>query len=203
MNITFAVVLASSSVRHNSTNVALDMMWFRWCRSMRSRGCPPDIISGGADRFIRQVGGIPAKALSSGRSSSRRRASSRAAHTLGADFSGRVVQGVGGGALLTVSQAVLLETFPPEEAGTRYLFWPGVMVGPTIRPHARRLDHRQLQLALDFLYQRAARLCGRVHDRRSYVHAFLQTKKSHRRSTVSIALLIVSVASLQYLLEYG
>jgi DHA2 family multidrug resistance protein len=58
-----------------------------------------------------------------------------AAHSLGALVFWRIVQGIGGGALMTVSQAVLLESFPPEDAGTAMaLFGLGVMVGPTIGP---------------------------------------------------------------------
>ena len=58
-----------------------------------------------------------------------------AAHSLGALVFWRIVQGLGGGALMTVSQAVLFESFPPEEAGMAMaLFGLGVMVGPTIGP---------------------------------------------------------------------
>ena len=58
-----------------------------------------------------------------------------ASHSLGALIFWRVVQGIGGGALMTVSQAVLFEAFPPEEAGMAMaLFGLGVMVGPTIGP---------------------------------------------------------------------
>src|SRR5438105_12215077 len=58
-----------------------------------------------------------------------------AAGSLGTLIFWRLVQGVGGGALMTVSQAVLLESFAPEEAGTAMaLFGIGVMVGPTIGP---------------------------------------------------------------------
>ena len=58
-----------------------------------------------------------------------------ASHSLGALIFWRVVQGIGGGALMTVSQAVLFEAFPRKEAGTAMaLFGLGVMVGPTIGP---------------------------------------------------------------------
>jgi len=47
----------------------------------------------------------------------------------------RVVQGLGGGALLSTSQAVLYEVFPPAEYGTAMaIFGVGVMVGPTLGP---------------------------------------------------------------------
>src|SRR4051794_3580998 len=57
------------------------------------------------------------------------------AHSLGTLILWRIIQGIGGGALMTVSQAVLLESFPTEEAGMAMaLFGLGVMVGPTIGP---------------------------------------------------------------------
>jgi DHA2 family multidrug resistance protein len=47
----------------------------------------------------------------------------------------RFLQGVGGGALLSTSQSILVETFPPEELGlANGLFGLGVVVGPTIGP---------------------------------------------------------------------
>ena len=81
-----------------------------------------------------------------------------ASHSLWALVFWRIVQGLGGGALMTVSQAVLFESFPRKEAGTAMaLFGLGVMVGPTIGPTLRRLAHRQLRLALDLLRQSSGR----------------------------------------------
>ncbi|HET9004195.1 MAG TPA: DHA2 family efflux MFS transporter permease subunit, partial [Gemmatimonadaceae bacterium] len=58
-----------------------------------------------------------------------------AAHSLGALVFWRVIQGIGGGALLSTAQSTLYESFPPEEAGVGMaIFGMGVMVGPTIGP---------------------------------------------------------------------
>jgi DHA2 family multidrug resistance protein len=47
----------------------------------------------------------------------------------------RVLQGVGGGALQPLSQAILLETFPPREHGMAMaIFGIGIMFGPIIGP---------------------------------------------------------------------
>src|SRR6266571_2813275 len=56
-------------------------------------------------------------------------------HTLAELIFWRVVQGLGGGALLSTAQAVLYEVFPPHEYGTAMaIFGVGVMVGPTLGP---------------------------------------------------------------------
>ena len=58
-----------------------------------------------------------------------------AATSLGGLVFWRVVQGIGGGALLSTAQATLFEAFPPKEVGIgQAMFGVGVMVGPTIGP---------------------------------------------------------------------
>src|SRR4051812_1615864 len=58
-----------------------------------------------------------------------------AASTLGGLIFWRVVQGLGGGALLSTAQSTLFEAFPPKEVGIgQAMFGVGVMVGPTIGP---------------------------------------------------------------------
>ena len=47
----------------------------------------------------------------------------------------RVIQGLGGGALLSTAQTTLFEAFPPHERGIgQSIFGIGVMVGPTLGP---------------------------------------------------------------------
>ncbi len=56
-------------------------------------------------------------------------------HTLTELVLWRIVQGLGGGALLSTSQAILYEVFPPHEYGQAMaIFGVGVMVGPTLGP---------------------------------------------------------------------
>ena len=47
----------------------------------------------------------------------------------------RIIQGIGGGALIPVSQAILRETFPPEEqAMAMGIYGLGVIMGPAFGP---------------------------------------------------------------------
>src|SRR2546422_9872987 len=57
------------------------------------------------------------------------------AHSLGALVFWPIIQGLGGGALLSTAQAILYEEFPREGYGTAMaIFGMGVMVGPTLGP---------------------------------------------------------------------
>jgi len=126
-----------------------------------------------------------------------------ASHSLGALVFWRVVQGLGGGALMTVSQAVLFESFPRKEAGTAMaLFGLGVMVGPTIGPTLGGwltdtygwpwIFYVNLPVGI----LAAVMIIGYVHDPEFQV-------RPRTIDYIGIALLAVSVGSLQYLLEQG
>jgi DHA2 family multidrug resistance protein len=126
-----------------------------------------------------------------------------AAHSLTTLILWRIVQGVGGGALMTVSQAVLFESFPPEEAGTAMaLFGLGVMVGPTIGPTlgGYLVDNSgwpwifYINIPVGIL---AATMIA------AYVHDPAHQKKPSAIDYLGITLLTVSVGSLQFVLEHG
>ena len=115
----------------------------------------------------------------------------------------RIIQGVGGGALMTVSQAVLFESFPPEEAGMAMaLFGLGVMVGPTIGPTlgGYLVDHSgwpwifYINIPVGII---AAFMIG------AYVHDPEHQKKPSSIDYLGIALLTASVGSMQFVLEHG
>jgi DHA2 family multidrug resistance protein len=126
-----------------------------------------------------------------------------ASHTLGTLIFWRIIQGIGGGALLTVSQAILLEVFPREEAGTAMaLFGVGVMVGPTIGPTLGGwitdnygwpwIFYINVPLGIIAAFM----ISTNVHDA---PHA----KKPASIDYAGIILLALSVGSLQFLLEHG
>jgi DHA2 family multidrug resistance protein len=126
-----------------------------------------------------------------------------ASHSLGALIFWRLVQGIGGGALMTVSQAILFESCPPEEAGTAMaLFGLGVMVGPTIGPTLGGfiVDNYgwpwifYINLPVGIL---AAFLIS------LYVHDPIDQRKPQTIDYQGIALLIMSVGSIQFVLEHG
>ena len=126
-----------------------------------------------------------------------------ASRSLGALIFWRVVQGLGGGALISTSQAVLFEAFPREEVGMAMgLFGLGMMAGPTLGPTLGGwiTDNYSwpwifyVNLPIGIL---AAALVG------AYVHDHPHHERTTHVDYLGIALLAVSAGSLQYLLEHG
>jgi MFS transporter, DHA2 family, multidrug resistance protein len=126
-----------------------------------------------------------------------------ASHSLGMLIFWRLVQGVGGGALMTVSQAVLFESFPVEEAGMAMaLFGLGVMVGPTIGPTLGGWLTDNHGWPWIFFINIPFGVLAAVMIA-TYVHDPAHQKRPSGIDYIGIALLIVSVGSLQYVLEHG
>ena len=126
-----------------------------------------------------------------------------ASGSLGALIFWRIVQGIGGGALMTVSQAVLFESFPTEEAGTAMaLFGLGVMVGPTIGPTLGGYLTDNYGWPWIFYVNIPVGILAAVMIA-GYVHDPEHQKKPRRIDYTGIALLAISVGALQYVLEHG
>jgi len=117
----------------------------------------------------------------------------------------RVIQGLGGGALLALGQSIMVETFPPERQGTgQAIFGVGAMLGPSLGPTLGGwitdvwawpwIFYVNLPIGIA-----AAVLCW----------SYLPTPRAgtlRRPEGVDwrgIALLVVGIASLQILLENG
>src|SRR6478735_3038712 len=126
-----------------------------------------------------------------------------ASPSLGTLIFWRIVQGLGGGALMTVSQAVLFEAFPRKEAGMAMaLFGLGVMVGPTIGPTLGGwLTDNYGWPWIFYINLPVGVLASAMII--AYVHDPEHQQKPPSIDYIGIALLAVSVGSVQYLLEYG
>jgi DHA2 family multidrug resistance protein len=126
-----------------------------------------------------------------------------ASGSLGALILWRIVQGIGGGALMTVSQAVLFEAFPVEEAGMAMaLFGLGVMVGPTIGPTLGGWLTDTYGWPWIFYINIPVGIVAAVMIA-TYVHDPAHQRRPTVIDYIGIALLIVSVGALQYVLEHG
>jgi DHA2 family multidrug resistance protein len=117
----------------------------------------------------------------------------------------RIVQGLGGGALLATSQSVLVESFPASRQGqAQAIFGVGAMLGPSLGPtlggwltdvyswHWIFLINVPLGIA-------AAALCAAELQEPEY----LRHQRAPRVDWPGIALLVVGIGALQTMLERG
>jgi DHA2 family multidrug resistance protein len=126
-----------------------------------------------------------------------------AAHSLGMLITWRIIQGLGGGALMTVSQAVLFESFPPEEAGTAMaLFGLGVMVGPTIGPTLGGYLVDNSGWPWIFYINIPVGIVAAIMIA-AYVHDPEHQRRPSAIDYLGIALLTISVGAMQFVLEHG
>jgi DHA2 family multidrug resistance protein len=66
------------------------------------------------------------------------------APSLGIMLSSRVLQGLAGGGLAPVSQAILVDIFPPAKRASAFALYAIVIVTAPLSDQSWRLDHRQL-----------------------------------------------------------
>jgi len=127
------------------------------------------------------------------------------AHTLPELATFRVIQGLGGGALLSTSQAILVETFPPQRQGAaQAIFGVGVMLGPSLGPTLGGwitsnwtwpwIFYVNVPLGLAAAFLSSRYLQDPEH---------LRGRRGIRVDYLGIALLVVGVSALQFVLERG
>jgi len=116
----------------------------------------------------------------------------------------RVIQGLGGGALLVTTQTIMVEVFPPSKQGTgQAIFGMGAMLGPTLGPMLGGwltdnlswpwIFHVNVPLGL-----LAALLCSLFLDEPPYERA-----PQGRFDLPGFTMLALGLGSLQFVLERG
>ena len=126
-----------------------------------------------------------------------------AASSLGGLVFWRVIQGIGGGALLSTAQATLYESFPPEEAGTGMaIFGVGVMVGPTLGPTLGGWITDNYNWPWIFYINVPIGIVAAILTW-TYVKDALHQLRAKRIDYIGIVLLTLCVGSLQWMLERG
>ncbi|HVV82148.1 MAG TPA: DHA2 family efflux MFS transporter permease subunit [Kofleriaceae bacterium] len=124
----------------------------------------------------------------------------------------RIIQGLGGGAIQPTQQAILRQTFPPQEQGMAMaMFMMVVMVGPAIGPvlggwivdnyHWAWIFYINLPVGLLGMYLTSRN----VHEPADIREQNLKRAREARSNFdfAGIGLMIVAVGSLQYLFEEG
>jgi MFS transporter, DHA2 family, multidrug resistance protein len=115
----------------------------------------------------------------------------------------RVIQGIGGGALLSTAQATLYESFPPEEAGTGMaIFGIGVMVGPTLGPTLGGWITDNYSWPWIFYINVPLGIIAAILTV-TYVHDAAHQERADKIDYMGIVLLTLCVGSLQWMLERG
>jgi MFS transporter, DHA2 family, multidrug resistance protein len=114
----------------------------------------------------------------------------------------RIVQGLGGGGLISTSQAILVDTFPRTMSGTSAaIFGMGVVVGPTIGPTIGGYIVDNFSWREAFFVNIPVGLLSMA-----LVATYLRNpEKPHRvpLDYVGLALLAVGIGALQYVLDQG
>ncbi len=117
----------------------------------------------------------------------------------------RFLQGCGGGALLVTSQTIITESYPPEKRGmAQAIYGLGVIVGPTLGPPLGGYIVDNFSWPYIFYINIPLGIIATV-----LTLAFVRSPKYGEKSKAAdvdwlgIALLAISVGSLQYVLERG
>src|SRR5215467_3844762 len=115
----------------------------------------------------------------------------------------RIIQGIGGGGLLSTSQAILIETFPKEELGlANAIYGMGVIIGPAIGPTLGGyiVDNADWQwifyINIPFGILATALTLIYVKEPKEKMHA-------GKMDWIALALLVAAIGALQVVLEKG
>ena len=118
----------------------------------------------------------------------------------------RFIQGIGGGALLSTSQAILFDAFPPQDrAVASGIFGMGVVMGPTLGPTLGGWVMEHLDWPWIFYINLPVGIIALV-----LAYNFIEKKEGEGKNKsnieidyLGICLLAVGIGSLQFVLERG
>lgn len=117
----------------------------------------------------------------------------------------RLLQGMGGGALLVTSQTIITESYPPEDrAKATAIYGLGVIVGPTLGPPLGGYIVDNYSWPYIFYINIPIGIIAAILTLR-YVRSpkYAEKTKASDVDWIGIMLLAISVGSLQYVLERG
>lgn len=126
------------------------------------------------------------------------------AHTLEELVAARVLQGIGGGALISTAQAILFDVFPLRERGQAMaIFGMGVMVGPTLGPTLGGWITDNYSWPWIFYINLPLGVIAALLTWRYVPEPEHEVTRVDAIDWLGLALLIVGIGTLQVLLERG
>ncbi len=115
----------------------------------------------------------------------------------------RFIQGIGGGALITTGQTIIVEAFPPEKIGTaNAIFGMGVILGPTFGPTLGGYITDNYSWHWIFFINIPIGLMAAYLSWR-FVKNKAGAAKPPKIDWAGIGLLVIAIGCLQYVLEEG
>ncbi|NCX95222.1 MAG: DHA2 family efflux MFS transporter permease subunit, partial [Chitinophagia bacterium] len=117
----------------------------------------------------------------------------------------RFLQGLGGGALLVTSQTIITESYPPEKRGmAQAIYGLGVIIGPTLGPPLGGyiVEHYSWPYIF-YINLPIGAIAALLTLQFVRSPQYAQKKSASEVDWLGIALLAISVGSLQYVLERG
>ncbi|MCZ2357005.1 MAG: multidrug efflux MFS transporter [Bacteroidia bacterium] len=115
----------------------------------------------------------------------------------------RVLQGIGGGGLMSTAQAILIQTFPREDIGmANAIFGLGVIIGPTIGPTLGGYITDHLSWHWVFFINIPFGIIATVLSL-LFIKDPQETIKTGKMDWLALVLLISAIAAIQIVLEKG
>src|SRR5512147_1029617 len=126
------------------------------------------------------------------------------AHSLEELVGARVLQGIGGGALISTAQAILFDVFPLHERGKAMaIFGMGVMVGPTLGPTLGGWITDNYSWPWIFYINLPLGILAAMMTWRFVPEPFHANERNDHVDWTGLVLLILGIGALQILLERG